>query len=185
MIINDFIVALHEDERMLAGKYVDEHGTDWNEYTLQKEKAGFGKFDQWFFMDYNDVQTQMKSKYKNRWGHRVANVRINDRKVDVQFQVGGNAKIEKKGQYEARDMLTDSAAAGKELVANILEPFLAAGHGINFKVEIDGQTRRGSQLIKVLEDKAKYSFKAFTVIWISQNFMVLTLHEDDNLLECE
>ena len=62
MVLNDFIKALHEDEKELASKYKDERGTDWNAYVLDKEKSGFCKFDEWYFMDYSHITTQMDSK---------------------------------------------------------------------------------------------------------------------------
>ena len=185
MVINEFTNALHEDERLLAGKYKDEKGTDWKEYVTQKEKAGFGKFDDWFFMDFNHVTTQLKSKYKNKWGHRTVGVTVNDRKVDVQLYVAGNRKIVKKGQDEAHDIFLRTAAAEKKMVHEVLEPFLAAGHGVNFRVEIDEQTRRRSELIAAFEGKAKYILKALTVIWINHEFMSMVLHEDDTFLECD
>ena len=185
MVINDFTVALHEDERLLAAKYKDEKGTDWNEYTLQKEKAGFMKFEQWFFMDFNHITTQLKSKYKYSWGHRVVGVMINDRKIDVQVYAAGNAKINKKGQREVYDLITDSAAAGRNMIEDIMKPFLAAGHGVNFRVEIDNETRDKSTLIGALEEKAGYRLKAMTIIWMNQEVMVMTIHEDDTFLECD
>ena len=68
MAINDFTKALHEDEKELAREYQDEHGTDWNAYILAKEKAGFCKFDEWYFMNFNHLTIQLKSKYKTKWG---------------------------------------------------------------------------------------------------------------------
>ena len=178
-------MALHEDERQLAAKYKDEKGTDWNEYIEQKEKAGFAKFDQWFFMDFNHVTTQLKSKYKYRWGHRVVGVVINDRKIDVQVYAAGNVVTDKKGQHEVYDMMTETAAAGKKMIEEVMKPFLAAGHGVNFRVEIDEKTRAQSTLIGALEEKACYRLKALTVIWMNHDVMVMTIHEDDTFLECD
>ena len=183
MIINEFVNALHEDERMLAAEYKDEKGTDWNKYVMEKEKAGFVKFDQWHFMNFDHVTVQLKSKYKYRWGHRYVGIMVNDRKLDVQLYVVGNIKINKQGQTDIYDLVTDTAAADK-MISDILESYLSVGHGINFKAGIDQDTRRRSELIKAFEDKPGYKLRAFTVIWINQNFMTLIVHEDEQFLEC-
>ena len=187
MILNQFIDALHEDERELAEKFQDENGTDWNAYILEKEKAGFCKFDDWQFMNYNHLLTQIKSKYTTKWGTRLTSVVINDRKVEIQFYVAGFRPVKKdchhnlydalKGREDADDEL-DGTKEGKKLIQELVEPFQAVGHGVNFCASLESNEAEKPKLVRLCEGKSMHNLKAFTVIWINHNFMVLILHED-------
>ena len=100
MVLNEFMNALHEDEKELAKKFQDSKGTDWNAFVLEKEKAGFCKFKDWQFMDYSHVTTQINSKYTSKWGTRMIGVELNDRKVDVQLFVTGFRPAKKDCHYD-------------------------------------------------------------------------------------
>ena len=192
MILNQFTDSLHEDEKELARKFQDKYGTDWNAYILEKEKAGFCKFDDWQFMNYNHLLTQIKSRYSTKWGTRLTNVEINDRKVEIQFFVAGfrPVKIEchhglydaLKGREDADDE-KDGTAEGKQLIQELVGPFQAVGHGINFCSSLNSEEAERPKLVKLCEGKSKYSLKAFTVIWINHEFMVLILHEDKTFVD--
>ena len=104
-MLNDFVEALHENEKELASKYQDAKGTDWNAYILEKEKAGFCKFTDWQFMDYSHITTQISSKYNSKWGTRIVGVVINDRKVDVQLFITGFRTVKKDCHYSLYNKL--------------------------------------------------------------------------------
>ena len=187
MILNQFIDALHEDERELARKFQDEYGTDWNAYILEKEKAGFCKFDEWQFMDYSHLCTQMKSKYTTKWGTRLTNVMINDRKIEIQFFVAGFRPVKKDchhnlyGALHAREDDEDEQGGtenGKRLIQELIGPFQSVGHGVNFCATMEANEMERPMVFKLCEGKSMYDLKAFTVIWINHNLMVLILHED-------
>ena len=188
MVINQFIDSLHEDEKELALKFQDAYGTDWNAYTLEKEKAGFCKFDDWQFMNYNHLLTQMKSKYSTKWGTRITGVAINDRKVEVQLFVAGFRPVKKDchhNLYEALKVRKDEeyeeggTAEGKRLIQEMMKPFQAVGHGINFGASMEQNEAEKPELVKLCEGKSMYNLKAFSVIWMNHNFMMLILHEDE------
>ena len=194
MVINQFIDTLHENEKELASKFQDENGTDWNAYILEKEKAGFCKFDDWQFMDYSHLRTQMKSKYTTKWETRLTEVAINDRKVEVQFFVAGFRPVKKDchhNLYEALHIREDEeyellgTQKGKKLVQKLIEPFQAAGHGVNFCAPIEGNGAERPDLVKLCEGKSMYDLRAFTVIWISHDQIVLILHEDKAFVDAE
>ena len=178
MVINDFINALHEDEKDLAGKFKDEKGTDWNAYVLEKEKSGFCKFDEWQFMEYSHIMTQMDSKYKAKWGTRVVGVTINDRKVDVQLFAGGFQKVDADERRKLIDLLKGPEDRGSELVNEIIKPYQAAGHGVNFCTTLDMDAGERSEVLEIICNRAMYNIRALTVVWINHNLMVLVLHED-------
>ena len=178
MVLNDFIKALHEDEKELASKYKDERGTDWNAYVLDKEKSGFCKFDEWYFMDYSHITTQMDSKYKAKWGTRVVGVTINDRKVDVQLFAGGFHKVDEDERRKLIDMIKGPDNRGNELIREIIGPYEAAGHGVNFCVTLDNDAGERSDIMEVICNRAMYNIKALTAVWMNHNLMVLVLHED-------
>ena len=178
MVINDFINALHEDEKDLAGKFKDEKGTDWNAYVLEKEKSGFCKFDEWQFMEYSHIMTQMDSKYKAKWGTRVVGVSINDRKVDVQLFAGGFQKVDADERRKLIDLLKGPEDRGSELVNEIIKPYQAAGHGVNFCTTLDMDAGERSEVLEIICNRAMYNIRALTVIWINHDLMVLVLHED-------
>ena len=118
MVLNEFVEALHEDEKELASKFQDEKGTDWNAYILEKEKAGFCKFSEWQFMDYSHVTTQIKSKYNTKWGTRMIAVMVNNRKIDVQFFVAGFRPVKKEGHYKLYSLLHGSGNGSRHEAEN-------------------------------------------------------------------
>ena len=194
MVINQFIDSLHEDEKELASKFQDNNGTDWNAYILEKEKAGFCRFDEWQFMDYSHLRTQIKSKYSTKWGSRLTGVTINDRRVEVQFFVAGFRPVKKDCHhklYEALHVREDEeyeesgTKKGKLLVQELIEPFQAAGHGVNFCASLDENGAEKPEIAKLCEGNSMYNLKAFTVIWINHNLMVLILHEDKAFVDAE
>ena len=183
MVINDFIKALHEDEKELAKKFQDDKGTDWKTYILEKEKQGFCKFDDWQFMDYNHIRTQLDSKYKTKWGTRIIGVTINDRKIDVQLFAGGFRKVVKEEQRRLIDMIGESNGAANRLVNEIYRPFSSAGHGVNFSAVLDNDAGERSDILGVLCNHALYNIKALTVVWINHDLMTIVLHEDNTFFE--
>ena len=196
MILNDFVNALHEDEKELARKYKDEKGTDWDKFILEKEKAGFGKLwtGEWQFMDYSHVTTQLKSKYTTKWGTRMVGVMINDRKIDIQFFVAGSGRAQKDCHYnlykqlhgtESKHDAMNGSENGKKLVQEFLAPYQAVGHGINFSAPIEVNEERKPELVKMCEEKGAYKPGAFTAIWNTHNLMVLVIHEGRHLVDAE
>ena len=152
----------------------DEKGTDWNAYLLEKEKAGFCKFSDWQFMDYSHVTTQIKSKYTTKWGTRMVAVMVNDRKVDVQIFVVGFRPVKKEGHYKLYNLLhgnsryeaENGSEEGKLLVQNLLEPFQAVGHGINYNSPLDTNDDEKPDLVKACEGRSMYDLKAMTLRWL-------------------
>ena len=192
MMLNDFTKALHEDEKELAKKFQDDKGTDWNKYILEKEKAGFCKFEEWQFMDYSHITTQISSKYVSKWGTRMVGVVINDRKVDVQFFVTGSQRAKKDCHYKLYKELhgtqskrdaENGSESGKKLIQDLVSPFQAVGHGINFSVSIETENEKKPELVKACEGKDAYKPRNMTVIWTNHDNMIVILHEDRHFVD--
>ena len=184
----------------MAKKFQDEKGTDWNAYILEKEKAGFCIFSEWQFMDYNHILTQLKSKFKTKWGTRMTGIQINDRKVEVQLFIAGFQKVKNNCHHELCEALhgprnddgsrpmedhLNGSKDGKKIIQDMLEPFQAVGHGINFCAAFEVDKKERPKLARLCEGVAMYDLKAFSVIWTNHDFMVLILHESNAFVEAD
>ena len=189
MVINDFIEALHEDEKELAKKYTDEKGTDWNAYITEKEKTGFCKFDDWYFMDYSHITTQISSRYNNKWGTRIVGVTFNDRKIDIQMYLLGFRPVKKVCRSNIYEIIKEEKGVvterGKGAILDIINPYQAVGHGISFTTPIEKDDIERSEILQQCMGVSNYNLKAMTFIWINHDLMVLALHEDENFVDSE
>ena len=186
MIINQFIRALHEDELTLASKYTDEKGTDWNKYVLEKEKAGFAKFDQWYELDYSHIKIQIKSKYKFQWEMLIEDVDVNDRKITIHLFLVNEKRsgIDKKGLRELNVGDEEAKIFIRKLWAqDLLSPFLPVGNGISFKATLTQEDNERCELLKIAVEKGKLLMNHMTVLWLNQDEMVAIIHDDEKFTD--
>ena len=179
MPINSFIRLLHENEKDLANKCKDTKGTDWNAYILGKEKAGYGKFDQWYFIQLEHVRIQLDSKYKYKWRKSITEVQWNDRKIDISFVAIAKTKFK---LAKFKSFLCESDIGARFWFHELLKRYEAVGHAISFCAPINALAIADSEMLRILRQEDEEKFEAMTIIWHDHNSLSLILHDDASFI---
>ena len=177
MAVNDFVVRLHDGETELAERFKDERGIDWAKYILEKEKAGFGKFDQWYFIDRQHITVQVQSKYKYQWEYGVGNVTYNSRLAIANVLIVHNEKPDFDGYQVIKDLARERKEDRVLWTNEIMQPYNAVGYGVNFSANTRHDNNR-HELLDILYEKANIKIRALTVFWLEHDKMVIILHDD-------
>ena len=178
MVINDFVRSLHQDEKILASEFKDAKGTDWNKYTLEKEKAGFAKFDQWWFIDQSHIRTQLNSKYKFKWELENVIIEFNGRLVRTKTFAVSSRRSDKRNFKPIGELIREGGDNRASWIEELTRPFEPVGYGISFTTGLDDADRK-SRLISQLSDVGKMDLKKMTALWTGQDDWTIILHDDD------
>ena len=177
MAVNDFVRSLHEDEKTLASEFKDKKGIDWNKYVLEKEKAGFAKFDQWWFIDQNHIRTQLNSKYKFKWELENIIIEYNGRLVRTKvFAV--SVKRNYKGCFrQIGELIREGGDNRASWIEEVVRPFEPVGYGISFAATLD-ESERKTRLISQLNGPGGMQLQKITAIWTANDDWTIVLHDD-------
>ena len=178
MAINRLVIKNHEDEMVLADNYRDEKGTDWVKYILEKEKAGFGRFDQWYFIDEGHISVQLQSKYKYKWEFD-AKVMFNARAAIARvIMVHNNRWFDREGLGVVRELALEGDEDKVMWTEDILKLFQPVGYGVNFRANVT-PTVGACELIDIFHEKANIKIQGITVLWTAHDKLALFLHDDE------
>ena len=178
MAINDFVRSLHQDEKQLASEYKDQKGIDWNKYILEKEKAGFTKFDQWWFIDQSHIRTQLNSKYKFKWELENVIIEVNGRLVRTKtFAVSVRKNV--KGNFRPiGELIREGGDNRASWIEELVRPFEPVGYGVSFTALLDEKDRK-TRLIGQLNGTGGMNLRKITALWTAGDDWTIILHDDD------
>ena len=178
MVINDFVRSLHQDEKTLASEFKDQRGVDWNKYTLEKEKAGFAKFDQWWFINQEHIKIQLNSKYKFKWELENVIIETNGRLVRTKVFAVSVKKSEKRKFKQIGELIREGGDNRASWIEELIRPFEPVGYGISFTAPLN-QTDMKTRLIVQLNGVGEMNLRKITALWTTNDDWTLILHDDD------
>ena len=178
MMVNDFVRSLHQDEKLLAAEYKDSKGIDWNKYVLEKEKAGFMKFDQWWFINRDHIKTQLNSKYKFKWELENVIIEYNGRLVRAKFFAVSVTRSDKRNFKSIGELIREGGDNRASWLEELVRPFEPVGYGVSFTADLDEKDLK-SRLIGQLNGSGKLNLKKITAMWTGPDDWTVVLHDDE------
>ena len=177
MAVNDFVRSLHQDEKLLASEYKDSKGIDWNKYILEKEKAGFTKFDQWWFIDRDHIKTQLNSKYKFKWELENVIIEYNGRLVRTKVFAVSVKRNDKRSFKPIGELIREGGDNRASWIEELVRPFEPVGYGISFTATLE-ECDKKSRLISQLNGYERLDLKKITAMWTGPDDWTIVLHDD-------